>query len=91
VLAGLQQAHDAGRPDQRDGLVAELAEPEDVFEDYNKRLDEAMLSLIWYDEGSRDRNYYVNEFGRQQVNVPWRLEDYHELLERFDPDDYHFA
>ncbi|MFF3567581.1 flavin-containing monooxygenase [Nocardia jiangxiensis] len=63
----------------------------EVFEDYNKRLDEAMLSLIWYDEGSRDRNYYVNEFGRQQVNVPWRLEDYHELLEKFRPDEYHFG
>lgn len=60
----------------------------DVFEDYNKRLDEAMLSLIWYDEGSKDKNYYVNEFGRQQVNIPWRLEQQHEFLEKFDPDDY---
>ena len=68
-----------------------LSVREDVFEDYNKRLDEAMLSLIWYDEGSRDKNYYVNEFGRQQVNVPWRLEEYHELLERFDPGDYDIA
>ncbi|MGW7544259.1 FAD-dependent oxidoreductase [Streptomyces sp. NPDC054770] len=63
----------------------------EVFEDYNRRLDEAMLSLIWYDEGSRDRNYYVNEFGRQQVNVPWRLEEYHELLAKFRPEDYDFA
>lgn len=66
-----------------------LSVREDVFEDYNKRLDEAMLSLIWYDEGSRDKNYYVNAFGRQQVNIPWRLEEQHELYERFDPDDYH--
>lgn len=66
-----------------------LSVREDVFEDYNKRLDEAMLSLIWYDEGSKDKNYYVNEFGRQQVNIPWRLEEQHELYERFDPDDYH--
>ena len=64
---------------------------EDVFEDYNERLDEAMLSLIWNDPDSKDRNYYVNEFGRQQVNVPWRLEEYHQLLERFDPDDYMFV
>ncbi|MGW2824297.1 flavin-containing monooxygenase [Streptomyces sp. NPDC001443] len=63
---------------------------EDVFEEYNRRLDEAMLSLIWYDPGSKDRNYYVNEFGRQQVNVPWRLEEYHELLARFRPEDYRF-
>ena len=66
-----------------------LSVRDDVFEDYNKRLDAAMLSLIWYDEGSKDRNYYVNEFGRQQVNIPWRLEEQHELYEWFDPDDYH--
>lgn len=63
----------------------------DVFEDYNKRLDEVMLGLIWYDAASKGRNYYVNEFGRQQVNVPWRLEDYYELLEKFNPDDYTFG
>ncbi|MFE2068660.1 flavin-containing monooxygenase [Streptomyces sp. NPDC059467] len=68
-----------------------LSVREEVFEDYNRRLDEAMLSLIWYDPGSKDRNYYVNEFGRQQVNVPWRLEEYHELLAEFRPEDYDFA
>ncbi|MFJ9563906.1 flavin-containing monooxygenase [Streptomyces fuscichromogenes] len=81
-----------------EGLVAliegghrHLSVREEVFEGYNRRLDEAMLSLIWYDPGSKDRNYYVNEFGRQQVNVPWRLEEYHELLARFRPEDYDFA
>ncbi|MFG2943462.1 flavin-containing monooxygenase [Streptomyces sp. NPDC048282] len=63
----------------------------DVFEDYNRRLDEALLSLVWYDPGSRQRNYYVNEFGRQQVNAPWRLEEYHELLSRFDPACHDFV
>ncbi len=63
----------------------------DVFADYNKRLDEALESLIWYDEGSRDRNYYVNGFGRQQVNIPWRLEDHYAYLERFRPEDYVFG
>lgn len=60
----------------------------DVFEDYNTRLDEAMRTLIWNDPDSRDRNYYVNPYGRQQVNVPWRLTDYHELLAKFRPEDY---
>lgn len=64
---------------------------EDVFEEYNRRLDETMLSLVWYDDGSKDRNYYVNEFGRQQVNVPWRLEEYHELLATFRTEDYDFG
>lgn len=61
---------------------------QDVFEDYNARLDEAMQSLIWNDPDSKERNYYVNPHGRQQVNVPWRLTEYHELLARFKPEDY---
>lgn len=63
----------------------------DVFESYNKRHDEAMRDLIWYDQASMDRNYYVNHFGRQQVNVAWRLEEHYEALERFRPDDYVFG
>lgn len=68
-----------------------LAVRKDVFEDYNSRLDAAMQSLIWNDPDSRDRNYYVNPFGRQQVNVPWRLTEYHELLAKFEPEDYEFS
>ncbi|MFT4230529.1 MAG: NAD(P)/FAD-dependent oxidoreductase [Microbacterium sp.] len=60
----------------------------EAFEDYNAKLDEAMAGLIWYDEGSRHKNYYVNSFGRQQVNVPWRLEKHHELLSHFRPEEY---
>ncbi|MFK0158724.1 flavin-containing monooxygenase [Streptomyces sp. NPDC090493] len=64
---------------------------EEVFEDYNRRLDAAMRALVWYDPASTERNYYVNEFGRQQVNAPWRLEEYHELLARFEPEHYDFG
>lgn len=67
-----------------------VVKPE-VFEDYNQRHDAAMRGLIWYDKASIGRNYYVNRFGRQQVNVAWRLEDQHEHLERFNPDDYTFG
>jgi 4-hydroxyacetophenone monooxygenase len=50
---------------------------EAVFDDYNRELDETANKLIYIkDEGSRDRNYYVNEWGRLQVNVPWEAEDY---------------
>ncbi|MGH3249278.1 MAG: flavin-containing monooxygenase [Trebonia sp.] len=62
-----------------------------VFEDYNRRHDAAMRELIWYDKASMGRNYYVNHFGRQQVNVAWRLEDQYESLERFNLDDYTFG
>lgn len=63
----------------------------EVFEDYNQRHDAAMRELIWYDKASMGRNYYVNHFGRQQVNVAWRLEEQYEHLERFNPDDYIFG
>jgi 4-hydroxyacetophenone monooxygenase len=62
-----------------------------VFEDYIERHDAVMRDLIWYDEASVGRNYYVNRWGRQQVNTAWRLEDQHESLERFNPDDYIFG
>jgi 4-hydroxyacetophenone monooxygenase len=49
----------------------------EVYEEYNKRLDETARKLIYItDVGSRERNYYVNEWGRLQVNVPWEAEDY---------------
>jgi 4-hydroxyacetophenone monooxygenase len=63
----------------------------EVFEDYNQRHDEAMRELIWYDKASMGRNYYVNHFGRQQVNTAWRLEDQYETLEKFNPDEYTFG
>jgi 4-hydroxyacetophenone monooxygenase len=62
---------------------------EEVFNEYNKRLDDAAAVLIWSHPEAKDRNYYVNPYGRQQVNAPWRLPDYHALYASFDPDDYH--
>jgi 4-hydroxyacetophenone monooxygenase len=63
----------------------------EVFEDYNQRHDEAMRQLIWYDPASKDKNYYVNHWGRQQVNIAWRLEEQNQYLEKFNPDDYVFG
>lgn len=63
---------------------------EEVFTDYNERLDEATKGLIWEREGPANRNYYVNEHGRQNVNWPWRNEHYFELVERLNPEDYEF-
>ena len=67
-----------------------VVKPE-VFEDYNQRHDAAMRELIWYDKASMGRNYYVNHWGRQQVNTAWRLEDQYESLEQFNPGDYTFG
>ena len=50
-----------------------------------------MRELIWYDKASMGRNYYVNHWGRQQVNTAWRLEDQYESLEQFNAGDYTFG
>lgn len=62
----------------------------DVFEDYNARMDEAMTDLIWENEGPKSTtNYYVNRHGRQNVQMPWLLDEYHEWVVEPDMNDYH--
>lgn len=51
-----------------------------AFESYNAYMDIEMERLIWEGEAPKDRNYYVNKFGRQNVNMPWRLHDYAQIL-----------
>ncbi|KAF3003928.1 hypothetical protein E8E14_001931 [Neopestalotiopsis sp. 37M] len=58
---------------------------QDVFDEYNSRLDEASKEIIWESEGS---GYYVNEFGRQSVNAPWHTADYHRMVLKPDFDDF---
>jgi 4-hydroxyacetophenone monooxygenase len=60
-----------------------------VYDDYNKRLDEEASKLIYIvDAGSRERNYYVNEWGRLQVNIPWEAEDFYRMCARPDLGDF---
>ena len=58
---------------------------QEVFDEYNSRLDEASKEIIWESEGS---GYYVNEFGRQSVNAPWHTADYHRMVLKPDFDDF---
>lgn len=60
----------------------------DVFEAYNAYMDIEMERLIWEGEAPQDRNYYVNRHGRQNVNMPWRLHDYAQILRR-NPEETH--
>lgn len=57
----------------------------DIFDDYNTRLDEKAKELIWELEG---HGYYVNEHGRQSVNAPWGTAQYHDMVSRFNVDDF---
>jgi 4-hydroxyacetophenone monooxygenase len=59
---------------------------DDVFEEYNERLDEANKALIWESQG---HGYYVNEFGRQCVNMPWRTHLYHQMVKMPKYEEYY--
>jgi 4-hydroxyacetophenone monooxygenase len=58
---------------------------QDVFDDYNARLDEATKQLIWEAEG---HGYYVNEHGRSAANMPWTTTGYHTMVLRPNLEDY---
>ncbi len=47
---------------------------------YNEALDEVAAGLLMItDTGSVQKNYYVNEFGRVQMNAPWKSPHFYEM------------
>lgn len=58
---------------------------EEVFDDYNRRVDAENKKIVWEAEGA---GYYVNEHGRSAVNMPWNTYDYYRMTRHFDPADY---
>ncbi|MGW0172374.1 flavin-containing monooxygenase [Rhodococcus sp. NPDC003322] len=60
-----------------------------AFDDYNDRLHEEAKKLIYLlPSSAKEKNYYVNEFGRLQMNAPWTGEKFYELCAS--PDESHF-
>ena len=60
----------------------------DAYERYNAALDEEAKKLLLLQEyGAPEKNYYVNEFGRLQVNAPWYGPEYHRMCTNVDWDD----
>ena len=60
----------------------------DAYERYNAALDkESQNLLIMHEEGAPEKNYYVNEFGRLQVNQPWTTPEFHRMCITVDWDD----
>lgn len=57
----------------------------DVFEEYNARMDDAMVDLIWEMGGA---SYYVNGHGRSGIFMPWETQDYHRMVRRIDLADF---
>lgn len=61
---------------------------EAAYQRYNDALDEESKNLlIMKQEGAPEKNYYVNEFGRLQVNVPWYGPEYHRLCTEIEWED----
>ncbi|WP_314036915.1 NAD(P)/FAD-dependent oxidoreductase [Dietzia sp. CH92] len=64
----------------------------DAFSDYNDRLHEEAKKLIYLSPNSAlEKNYYVNEFGRLQMNAPWSGEKFYEMCARPDEADFQFS
>ncbi len=61
----------------------------DAFEGYNKRMDEAMRHILWESEGQG--GYYVNEYGRSGVNMPWTMYEFYQMVREIEPDDFTIA
>jgi 4-hydroxyacetophenone monooxygenase len=58
------------------------------FEDFNEAIDGRFKSLVW--GAVPGGGYYINEHGRPGVHMPFRAEEYYELLANPKIDDYAF-
>ncbi|MEN3279364.1 MAG: 4-hydroxyacetophenone monooxygenase [Solirubrobacteraceae bacterium] len=69
----------------RGGIGAVECRPE-VYEDYNRRVDEAHERMVWTHPGMA--TYYRNSRGRVVVNTPWRVVDFWRMTRAADLGDY---
>ena len=65
--------------------VRELEVRQDVYEDYNEKLDALLDRTVWNSPGVS--SWFKNSRGRVATNSPWRLVDYWRLTRKFDPAD----
>jgi 4-hydroxyacetophenone monooxygenase len=66
--------------------VSSMEVKQDVFDSYQEKLDKANERIIWE---MKDAGYYVNEHGRQAVNMPWTTAQYHRYIRQPNFDDFH--
>lgn len=77
-------------------LIAQVIESENTtvevtrraYQSYNDRLDAEMREMLWEEEKGGGGSYYVNEFGRSGVNMPWTLQDFYEMVRAPDFGDF---
>ena len=59
----------------------------EAYDAYNAELDAEMSAMLWESEGGGG-GYYVNEFGRSGVNMPWTLADFYARVKAPDLGDF---
>lgn len=59
------------------------------FWDYQRKVDEAHEKMVWTHPGVN--SWYKNAKGRVTQNSPWRLVDYRNFTETFEPSEYEFT
>lgn len=68
---------------------AALEVKDEPFWDYQNKVDEAHRNMVWSHPGVT--SWYKNAAGRVHANSPWRLVDYRNMTEIFDPSEYEFT
>jgi len=67
---------------------SEIDVKEQAYERYNVALDEEASSLLLLqEEGAPQKNYYINDWGRLQMNAPWYGPEFHRMCTNVDWDD----
>tara|TARA_R100001086_G_scaffold113820_2_gene58111 strand:- start:5673 stop:7619 length:1947 start_codon:yes stop_codon:yes gene_type:complete len=61
---------------------------QDVFDDYNYRIDAAHDRMVWTHSGTE--NWYRNARGRVIAITPWRNDDFWQMTRNANPNDYVF-
>ena len=76
-----------GKMLERDARTVEVRE--ELYEDYNRRIDEAHARMVWTHEGTD--NWYRNSRGRVTAITPWRNDDFWKMTQDANPDDFIFG
>lgn len=76
-----------GKMLERDARTVEVRA--ELFEDYNRRIDEAHARMVWTHEGTD--NWYRNSRGRVTAITPWRNDDFWKMTQDANPDDFIFG
>ncbi|WP_338889110.1 NAD(P)/FAD-dependent oxidoreductase [Rhodococcus sovatensis] len=75
-----------------EGGYSSMAVRREAFETYNALLHKEAGNLIYLSQNSAtSKNYYLNEWGRLQVNVPWTGEQFFSMCAQLKSSDFDFT